>query len=60
MFSFVPVVGIILSAIPIVVMTLVQSNGSLGLASWALAAVLLVHLIEATVLSPRIVGKMSI
>ena len=57
-FSFVPVVGVILSAVPIVVMALVQSNGSLALALWALGAVLLVHLIEATVLSPRIVGKM--
>ncbi|MGO9114708.1 MAG: AI-2E family transporter [Thermoguttaceae bacterium] len=57
-FSFVPVVGVILSAVPIAVMALVQSNGSLGLALWALGAVLLVHLIEATVLSPRIVGKM--
>jgi predicted PurR-regulated permease PerM len=57
-FGFVPVVGVILSAIPIVAMAIVQSNGSLRLVLWALAAVLLVHLIEATVLSPRIVGKM--
>ena len=57
-FSFVPVVGVILSAIPIAMMAIVQSNGSLALALWALGAVLLVHLIEATVLSPRIVGKM--
>jgi predicted PurR-regulated permease PerM len=57
-FSFVPVVGVIISAVPIVIMALVQSKGSLDLALWALGAVLLVHLIEATVLSPRIVGKM--
>ena len=57
-FSFVPVVGVILSSVPIAAMAIVQTNGSLGLALWALAAVLLVHLIEATVLSPRIVGKM--
>ncbi len=57
-FSFVPVVGVILSAVPIAIMAIVQTNGSLALALWALGAVLLVHLIEATVLSPRIVGKM--
>ena len=57
-FSFVPVVGVILSAVPIALMAIVQSNGSLTLALWGLGAVLLVHLIEATVLSPRIVGKM--
>jgi predicted PurR-regulated permease PerM len=57
-FSFVPVIGVIISAVPIAIMALVQTNGSFGLALWALGAVLLVHLIEATVLSPRIVGKM--
>src|SRR5208282_3753684 len=46
-FSFVPVVGVIISAIPIAIMALVQTNGSLGLALWGLGAVLLVHLIEA-------------
>jgi predicted PurR-regulated permease PerM len=56
--SFVPVLGIILSSIPIALMAVVQPDGSLWLALWAVAAILVIHLIEALILGPKIVGKM--
>jgi predicted PurR-regulated permease PerM len=57
-FSFVPVLGVVLSAIPIALMAVLQPNGSLWLAVSAIGAILVIHLIEATILSPKIVGKM--
>jgi predicted PurR-regulated permease PerM len=57
-FSFVPVLGIILSSIPIALMAVVQPDGSIWLALWAIGAILVIHLIEATILSPKIVGRM--
>ena len=55
--SFIPVLGIILSAIPIGLQALLQPDGSLNLALYALLGVAVIHTIEATVLSPKIVGK---
>jgi predicted PurR-regulated permease PerM len=55
--SFIPVLGIILSAIPISLQALLQPDGSLALALYALLGVAIIHTIEATVLSPKIVGK---
>ena len=57
-FSFIPVIGVLLSSIPIALTALLQSNGSLGLALYGIGAILVVHFIEATLLSPKIVGKM--
>jgi predicted PurR-regulated permease PerM len=55
--SFIPVLGIILSAIPIGLQALLQPDGALNLALYALFGVAVIHTIEATVLSPKIVGK---
>jgi predicted PurR-regulated permease PerM len=56
--SFIPDFGVILSGVPIVLTALLQSNGSLALALWAVAAIAVIHLVEALVLNPRIVGNL--
>jgi predicted PurR-regulated permease PerM len=56
--SFVPVVGVVFSSIPIAVVAIIQDNGGLYLALWAIGAVLLVHFIETSILNPKIVGDM--
>jgi predicted PurR-regulated permease PerM len=55
--SFIPVLGVILSAIPIGAQALLQPDGSLTLALYALLGIGVIHLIESMVLSPRIVGR---
>jgi predicted PurR-regulated permease PerM len=55
--SFIPVFGVILSAIPIGAQALLQPDGSLTLALYALLGIGGIHLIESMVLSPRIVGR---
>ena len=55
--SLIPVLGIILSAIPIGLQALMQPDGSLMLALYALLGIGVIHAIESMVLSPRIVGK---
>ena len=55
--SFIPVLGVILSAIPICAQALLQPDGSLTLALYALLGIGVIHLIESMVLSPRIVGR---
>ena len=55
--SFIPVVGVFLSGIPITIQAILQPGGSIGLAALVIAGIILVHLIEASVLSPKIVGK---
>jgi predicted PurR-regulated permease PerM len=55
--SLIPVLGIILSSIPITLQALVQADGSLHLALYALLGIAAIHAFESMVLSPRIVGK---
>lgn len=55
--SFIPVMGVLLSGFPIAFQAMLQPDGSLLLALQAIAGVLLIHLIETSFLSPRIVGK---
>ena len=55
--SFIPVLGVVLAAIPITLQALLQPDGSLMLALYALLGVGVIHAIEATLLSPKIVGK---
>ena len=55
--SLIPVLGIILSAIPIGLQALLQPDGSLDLALYALLGIGAIHALESMVLSPKIVGK---
>jgi len=55
--SFIPVLGVILSAVPITIQALLQPDGSLVMALYALIGIGVIHGMEAMVLSPRIVGK---
>jgi predicted PurR-regulated permease PerM len=55
--SFIPVLGIVFSGIPIALQALLQPDGSLALALYALLGIGGIHAIESMVLSPRIVGK---
>jgi len=55
--SFIPVLGIIFSGIPIALQALLQPDGSLLLALYALLGIAVIHAIESMVLSPRIVGR---
>jgi predicted PurR-regulated permease PerM len=55
--SFIPVLGVALSGIPIAAEALLQPGGSLVLALQAVAGIGVIHLIETSLLSPRILGK---
>lgn len=55
--SFIPVVGVIISSIPICVVALQQPGGIL-LALEMVGCVLIIHFIETTVLNPKIMGDM--
>lgn len=56
--SFVPVLGVVFSSVPIAVMALTQDGGSLGLAVWSIVAILFIHFLETSIFNPRIVGNM--
>jgi predicted PurR-regulated permease PerM len=55
---FIPVVGVVLSGVPIVGMALLQPGGSLWLAVKVIGAILATHLIEVTIIDPRVFGRM--
>lgn len=55
--SLIPVLGVLLSAIPICLQALLQSGGSLELALYALLGIGAIHAFESMVLSPKIIGK---
>ncbi len=54
--SFIPVLGVVLSGIPIAAMALIQDGGGLGVALWSIVGILVVHFIETSLLNPKIVG----
>lgn len=54
--SFIPVLGVVLSALPIAVMAIIQDDGGFMLAVWAVLGILIVHFIETSYLNPKIVG----
>ncbi len=54
--SFIPVLGVIISSIPISLMALQQSG--IGMAIEAIVLILLIHAVEAYILNPKIVGDM--
>ena len=58
-FSFIPVVGVILSGIPICAIAILQPGGSLLMAVQVIVAIAIIHLIEGMILSPRIIGKIG-
>jgi predicted PurR-regulated permease PerM len=54
--SFVPIAGVFISTVPMVLVALTQDDGGPGLALAVVGMVIVVHLIEAYVLNPRIYG----
>ncbi len=56
--SFIPVLGVVLSSVPIAVVAVVQPDGSLILAVKAIIAILVIHFIETSLLNPKIIGDM--
>jgi predicted PurR-regulated permease PerM len=56
--SFIPVVGVILSSIPIALWALMQPGGGIVLAMVMTAAIVVIHFIESTVLNPKVMGDM--
>jgi predicted PurR-regulated permease PerM len=56
--SFIPVLGVVFSSIPIAIMALIQEDGGLLLALSSIGAILLVHFIETSLLNPKILGDM--
>jgi predicted PurR-regulated permease PerM len=58
-FSFIPVLGVILSGLPICTVAILQPGGSLLMAVQVVVAIAIIHLIEGMILSPRIIGKIG-
>ncbi len=55
--SFIPVVGVFLSGIPMTIQAILQPGGSVLLAVQVIVGIIFIHFIEASLLSPKIVGK---
>ena len=55
--SFIPVVGVVLSGVPIVMVAVTQDGGSFMTALWAVVAILLVHFAETSFFNPKVVGE---
>ena len=58
-FSFVPIVGVVISGIPIILTAIMQPGGSLTVAVYVVIAIVIVHTIEGMILSPKIMGKLG-
>ncbi len=58
-FSFIPVLGVILSGIPICLIAILQPGGSILMAVQVIIAIAIIHMIEGMILSPRIIGKIG-
>ena len=58
-FSFVPVLGVVISGIPIILTAIMQPGGSMMLALYIIIAIAVAHTIESTVLGPKILGKLG-
>jgi predicted PurR-regulated permease PerM len=57
--SFIPVLGVVLSSVPIAIVALFQQpGGDIWLALQATGAILIIHFIETSVLNPKILGEM--
>ncbi len=55
--SFIPVLGVIISSVPIALMAILQPDGSLWLAAQTVIGIIIIHLIESSLLNPKIVGN---
>ena len=58
-FSFIPVVGVILSGVPICAIAVLQPGGSLLMVLQVIVAIAVIHLMEGMILAPRIIGKIG-
>ena len=56
--SFIPVLGVVLSSVPIAIIAIAQPDGGVWLAFLAVVGILLIHLVEAWILNPKILGDM--
>jgi predicted PurR-regulated permease PerM len=56
--SLIPVLGVVLSSVPIAVMAIIQPEGSIILALKAIAAIIVIHFIETSIINPRVLGNM--
>jgi predicted PurR-regulated permease PerM len=56
--SFIPILGVILSSVPIALMAILQPGGSLWLAVQAVIGIIIIHFIETSILNPKILGDM--
>lgn len=58
-FSFIPVLGVLLSGLPICLIAILQPGGSVLMAVQVIVAIAIIHLIESMIFSPRIIGKIG-
>lgn len=56
--SFIPVLGVVLSSVPICAMAIIQPGGTVWMALQAALAIVVIHFIETSVLNPKILGDM--
>lgn len=56
---FIPVVGVLLSGVPICAVAILQPDGSLWMVFQVMVAIGIIHLLEAMIFSPRINGKIG-
>ena len=56
--SFIPVLGVVLSSIPISIMAIIQPGGNVYMALEVIGAILVIHFIETSLLNPKILGDM--
>ena len=55
--SYIPVLGVFISTVPMSIVALVQPSGGFGLMLWAIVMVIILHLIEGYILNPFIMGE---
>jgi predicted PurR-regulated permease PerM len=55
--SFIPILGFIISTIPMCIVALTQQNGGFGLVFGTILMVFIIHLMEGYVLNPMIMGE---
>lgn len=54
--SFIPIVGVFVSTVPICIVALQQDHGGIGMVIGVIVMVVIVHLVEAYILNPKIYG----